>query len=242
MKLAALLVGFALAATSRPAAAQEPQQPPAVPASPSGAPPPVAQPPAAPPAATPAAPASKVYLGGRIGVFRPSDDDELDPFSFESGVDLEALVGLRLNPHLSVEAGLGYYKSSTNTLSAGGTSVDFDLTNVPFTASVRAGTEIDRVALYGLAGVGYHMTELKVNASSASFSGSISEEDDVFGFHLGAGFAFAVTPRLSLGAELRRTFVKGEYQTLLGPGGLGAPTTELTLDGLRIGATATFRR
>jgi len=187
-----------------------------------------------------------VYLGARVGMYKPSDADQLDPFSFETGLDVEGFVGYRLHPNLSVEVGLGYTKSSTNTLSAsdpafGDASVDFERSDMPITASVRAGIDADRVTFYALAGVAYHMTELKVNLESDLASGSLFDEADVFGWHLGGGLAVALTPRLSLGAEVRRTFVSADYPDLLGPEGLGAPTTELKLDGLQLGATIMFR-
>jgi opacity protein-like surface antigen len=221
MRLVAMLAGLAFSISSRPAVAQESQGPAAV------------------------APPSRVYLGVWLGQYKPSNPDDLAPFSFDSGFEFQGRVGYRVNPFLSVELGLGHYKSTTNTsrvtdATFGTVSAGFELTDTPLTLTLLAGFPVDRVTFYGLAGVGYHMTELKVNAEALGVAASLSDSQGVFGLHLGAGLSVSVTHWLNLGAELRRTFVSAEYESVLGPGGLGAPTTRLKLDGMDLGVFAAF--
>lgn len=190
---------------------------------------------------------TRVFLGARLGAYLPSDDDALSPFSFNGAPDAELLVGLRLTPNFSAELAVGYAETSTDTLrgsdpTLGGVSMEFKRSDVPITASARAGLDVDRVTFYGLAGVGYHLTKLTVHAAAENYGeASLSEERNVFGWHVGAGLSVAVTHRLSLGAELRRTFVDAKYDDLLGPENLDWPTTRLKLDGLRLGATIGYR-
>jgi opacity protein-like surface antigen len=209
MKLAALLAAAVLAL---PAAAQQPASP---------------------------------FVGGRVGLFRPGGDMNVaDVFDFGNGLDLEGFVGFPLTPNVALVGGIGYYATDTDTLSAVDPqtgellSAGFEFSAIPITASVRAGGTFDRLSLYALAGVGIHLTTLELKATSSfQGSGSVSEDENAFGWHLGAGLAVAVTPRVSLGAEVRQTFAEASYPDIVGAFG---PSDKLTLDGLRIGATLAF--
>jgi opacity protein-like surface antigen len=256
MKLAAALACLASAVAFVPVAAQEP-----APAAPPAAAPAPAEPavPVAPPAVTPPAPPASapataasparnrrgIFVGARLGLYRPGGDAKVldDTFDFGNGLDLEGFVGVPLNRYLTVVGGVGYYRTGTDTFTGydptyGTVSLGFDVSVIPITASLRAGGTFDGVALYALAGVGYHMTSLEATVGGGMGGGAVSEDDDVFGWHFGVGVAFAVTPRLMLGAELRQTFVEGSYPNLLG--GITGVSDTVTLDGLRFGATIAF--
>lgn len=230
MRIVALIAFFASGVALGPAVAQEPAPPPGPP----------------PPPATPAQARPPVYLGARLGAYLPSGDLQfLDVLDFGTGLDLEGFVGLPLSRHLALEGGVGYTTSGTDTLSAfdpglGAISAKLALSVIPITASLRASTEVDRVTLSALAGVGYHMASLELTVSAPEVGlpeTSVSEDDDVFGFHLGAAVSVALAPRLRLGAELRYTFASADFPSLLDTGG---GSTELKLDGLRLGATLAF--
>jgi opacity protein-like surface antigen len=235
MRLVAAIACVASFVSVEAVLAQESAPPPAVAVPPEAAPPaPVAPAPTvvAPPRAT-----SQVYLGVRAGMYDPSTDDADDIMSvFDQGIDLEGIVGFPLSPYLALEGAIGYYASGTDTMTAydpdfGTISAKMDLSVIPITASLRGTAHAGPVALSALAGVGLHMASLEMTANVPGlFSGSASDDDNAFGFHVGAGVAVALGERVSLGAELRRTFVSATLAD-----------EDFELGGLRIGGMLTFR-
>lgn len=183
-----------------------------------------------------------VSLGLRLGMYDPSDDDSDSMMSiFDEGIDLEAAIGVEVHPNVVLEGAIGYYRTSSDRMSfydpLDGTtmSAKFGLSVIPITASIRLGGQIERLSLYGLAGVGVHMASLEADAEiTDSFgftgSGTVSDDDTAFGFHLGAGASVQVSPGARVGVEIRRTFVDA---TLM--------DESVELGGLRIGATLAFR-
>jgi hypothetical protein len=243
MRFFAALACLASFVPSGAALAQEP-----VPGSAPAAPPAVAPSDATPPA--PSAPATvlaapsgvkpKVYLGVRAGMYNPSadDDDEITSL-FDNGLDLEAIVGIPLSPNFAFEGGIGYYGAGTGQMSMfdpdlGTITAEMDLAVIPITASLRGTAYSGPVAFSALAGVGLHMASFDLTGSVPGVgSASISEDDNVFGFHIGAAVGVAVTERVRLGLELRRTFVSSDMTEEIFD-------QDITLDGLRLGATLTF--
>jgi hypothetical protein len=173
-------------------------------------------------------------------VYNPSadGDDELMSF-FGNGVDLEVSVGFPLNPWFALEGAIGYYRSSSDTVSGsdpflGDFSLQMDVSVIPITASLRATAHAGPVAFSALGGFGIHMASLEASASSSIFgSDSLSDDDTAFGAHLGGAVSVAVSERASIGLELRRTFVSVKFSEF--------SDEKFDLGGLRIGAMLAIR-
>jgi opacity protein-like surface antigen len=207
------------------AAAQEPGAPPAVA--------PAAAAPQPPPALPPDGASRSVYLSVGGGLYQPRGEDEGDVFN--DGLDLGAVLGVQIHPNVALEGGIGYYRASSDRVTAfdpmlGTFSAKLTLSVIPITASVRLMAPAGAVTFSALAGVGIHMADLEGEIDSAALSGSASESDTAFGFHLGGGVALRITERASVGAELRYSFAEASFTDL-----------DVKLDGLHIGATLSFR-
>jgi opacity protein-like surface antigen len=187
----------------------------------------------------PAAPGQQPGAGGRdryfalrLGSYMPQHSD-MD--GFNSGFDGEVAFGAFFTPNLAAEVGIGYFQSSSDTVSVstpyGVATGKAELTVIPVTATGKLVYPIQNVDLYALAGVGIYSGEMKATASLPGYSSaSESSSDTAFGFHLGGGIAVRLTPEFTIGAELRYTGLEATFFDTTGH-----------LDGLRIGALAAYR-
>jgi opacity protein-like surface antigen len=221
------------------ASAQEPRLPAdGVAAPPAQSPPSAAPAPQPPPYAAHAAPnAMPVSLALRVGMYSPQDDSSDSLMSvMNDGIDFEGAVVLQVHPNVALEGAVGYYRSSSDKITEwdptyGTVTAKLGLSVIPITASVRFLGQVDRLTVFGLAGVGLHMASLKAEIDVPGFiSGSATEDDNAFGFHVGAGAAIQVSPAASVGVELRRTFVDASFAG-----------EDVDLGGLRIAAMLSFR-
>lgn len=175
-----------------------------------------AQTPAYPAAPPPWAPSS--YLQLRLGVHVPQSSD-LD--GFNNGVALEAAFGYRWHPNFAAELGIGYFKNSSDTLQTTSGALDVSISSIPVTASLVLVAPMGNVELKGLVGVGLHSTTF--DASVGGLSGS--DSNTAFGFHIGGGASVALSPQVSLGADLRYYIVKPSFAGV-----------DISIDGLQIAA------
>jgi opacity protein-like surface antigen len=156
--------------------------------------------------AAPAAPAAKMYLAAKVGAPFPvaSDLDGLGPkFS------VEAALGYRFNDGVAVELGLGAFnvdgtQSFVNQVGDTNTASGI-LTATSVTAAGKFSLPVDRLELYGLAGLGLYRIEyqIKLYDTLGNRYADQTETDTTFGFLVGAGMAFRVSPRVQLGAEAK---------------------------------------
>ena len=178
------------------------------------------------------------YVNARLGAYMPQDED-LDDAGFGAGVAGEVAIGRRFTPMFAAELGVGHFRSSSDAVTffdpdvGGDVSVDFDLAVTPIVATAKLLLPAGALEPYALAGAGVYLAEMTGNATVGGMSASVSDKDNVFGFHLGAGAAIHVTPAASLGLELRYVIAKAEFSDF--------SDQSLGLDGLQISGGATFR-
>lgn len=178
------------------------------------------------------------YLNARIGAYMPQSE-ELDDFGFGAGIAGEVAVGRRFTPMFAAELGVAHFRSSSDTFTIfdpdTGTdvSVDFDLAVTPILATAKLILPAGALEPYALAGAGLYIAKLTGNANVGGFSGSVSDDDTVFGLHLGAGAQINVTPMASLGLELRYVIAEAEFSDFT--------DQSMGLEGLQISGGATFR-
>jgi opacity protein-like surface antigen len=153
---------------------------------------------------------------------------------FNSGFDGEAAFGAFFTRNFAAEVGIGYFQSSSDTVSVstpyGLATGKAELTVIPVTATGKLVYPIQNVDLYALAGLGIYSGEMKATATLAGLTSSESSSDTAFGFHLGGGVAFQLTPEFTLGAELRYTILEATFFNTTGH-----------LDGLRLGVMGAYR-
>jgi len=137
----------------------------------------------------------------RLGVFMPQSSD-MDGFG--NGVAVGGALGYRFHPNLAGEVDVGYHRS-TASASVQGFSADATFSIIPVALCLKAIAPLGAVDLYGVVGVGLHSVTLEASVSGL---GSASRSDSAFGFQVGAGLAFPVSPAVSLGADLRYASAK----------------------------------
>jgi opacity protein-like surface antigen len=169
---------------------------------------------------------SNAYLVARVGAFVPQGSD-LKDYNFGTGIDFEVGAGMQFTPVLAGEFAIGRFATSgTGTLSypdgTGWTVADFDgdLEVVSFTATLKAFIPMQGpLKVYGLAGVGVYSADLSGTSNWVWTDGvftdagqdTISASNSPFGLHLGAGFAFPVSPQVHLGLEAKYAMVSPKF-------------------------------
>jgi hypothetical protein len=175
------------------------------------------------------------YVAARAGVFHPMAGDL---GAFEDGRDLEVAFGLRFDrgaePYLSAEVAAGHYRAASATTFAaapvGGTLAEtLELGAVPVTGTVRVSFDADHLVFTALGGAGVHFASMEATRVGRTAS-AVAEHARAFGLHLGGELGIALTSRVLLGLEARRTFVSATF--------FDAPTR---LDGLRVAGTLRYR-
>ncbi len=156
--------------------------------------------------------ASPYYISGRIGVFSPQHSD-ID--GFKTGFAGEIALGRRFLPNVAAELGVGHYRSHyeqtfydpTTGMTQG---VKGDLSVTPLTATAKVILPAGALEPYALVGAGLYMADLSAEASGF-VSGSGSDSDTTFGYHLGAGASLAVSGAVSVGLEFRYLWVTPKF-------------------------------
>lgn len=156
------------------------------------------------------------YLEFHAGAVLPQGDD-LDGFG--TGFSFGGTFGARFTRHLSIEGEVAYWQ--TDDSEAG---VDEKIAVLPLTATLRLRAPLSFADLSAFGGGGLHLAWY-----TASGAIEASEDDAVFGWHVGAAVAFRLSPTMLAGAEVRRTFVAAD---------LGG--TDWKLDGLRVALTLAY--
>ena len=134
------------------------------------------------------------YVNARLGAYMPQDED-LDDAGFGAGLAGEVAIGRRFTPMFAAELGVGHFRSSSDAVTffdpdvGGDVSVDFDIAVTPIVATAKLLLPAGALEPYALAGAGVYLAEMTGNATVGGMSASVSDKDNVFGFHLGAGAA-----------------------------------------------------
>ena len=145
---------------------------------------------------------SSDYVALKLGGYLPqaSDVEEFDDaFYGELG------FGHYFSKNFAVEFGVGYTKPGVSTSEfisgVGSVSASLDVTIIPVTLGLRGSIPVGVFEPFATAGIGIYFTEAEASVNVPGFSGSSSENDTSFGYYLGLGANFNVSPNVYLGVE-----------------------------------------
>jgi opacity protein-like surface antigen len=96
---------------------------------------------------------------------------------------------------------------------------------VPILASLRLTLPLDALELSARGGVGVHLASFHGTGALEGF-----DDATAFGWHVGAGAAFALSPTMFVGADVLATFASATF------GGV-----EVAIDGLQVSVTLGYR-
>jgi len=171
------------------------------------------------------------YATLKLGGYLPqaSDVEELDN-SFYG----ELAFGHYFDKNWAIEMGIGYTKPGASvTVSDGVTTatVSADLTIIPVTLGLKGSLPMGTFEPFAVAGVGLYFCELEGDISvSGVGSASASEDDTVFGFFLGAGANFNISPNVFLGLEGKYFWAKPSFAG-----------EDMNIDGINLTANIGYR-
>ena len=163
------------------------------------------------------------YVALKLGGYFPQDDD-LD--NFDSGFNMEFALGHYFNPNVALEFSVGYLETSGSEA-----GVNADITSYPILLSIKAVAPISGGELYALAGGGVYITNLDASALGVN----VSSDDNPFGFHLGVGGNFNLSPNVFLGLEAKYFWVKSSFDLL------GVTSVDVHMDGIQATANIGYR-
>jgi opacity protein-like surface antigen len=153
------------------------------------------------------------YMSVKIGPAIPQHDD-LE--GFNTGVASEVTFGSRFHPNFAGELNVGFAYSTTDTQTfdlGDGTFANAKGTAffMPITGTMKVIAPLGNVDLYALGGLGAYFARLSVDAASSFARVSDSDSSTSLGFHFGVGTAIALSPKVSLGAELKYHIAKATF-------------------------------
>jgi len=154
------------------------------------------------------------YFTLRGGIYSPESDGN---DGFDTGSALEIAFGHYFNRNFALELGLGYLEtdavfSGFDPLFLGNFREDDGITIMPLTLTAKGVYPFrENLELYALVGGGLYYADFESSISS-SFLGSLSRDDSYtpLGAHVGLGFNYRITPRLSLGVEGKHFWTDGK--------------------------------
>jgi opacity protein-like surface antigen len=169
------------------------------------------------PKAPAAAPAMEApyYMTAKLGAYVPTADD-MD--GFNTGLAADVVVGRRMSPNFALEAGLGWFQTSTDSVL--GNKVE--LSAFPIALSAKGILPFGQLELYGLGGASLLVARLE---TKGDLIGGVSDTETGFGLHMGVGAGYRLTRQLSLGVE-------GRYVV--------AEVNDLRMDGLMFNGGLSF--
>jgi opacity protein-like surface antigen len=168
------------------------------------------------PVSEPSGPDTYLELG--LGAFLPqaSDINKLDP-----GVAVQGTFGAMFTRNFGAEATVGYYRAATSTA-----VIDKSLSVLPVLASLRLVAPLKALELSARAGVGLHLASTHLTGSG----GSVYESATAFGYHVGGGAAFKLSPTMLVGVDLLATFASARF------GGV-----QTAIDGLQVSVKLDYK-
>jgi opacity protein-like surface antigen len=145
------------------------------------------------------------YITMKPGIYSP----QLNSLKqFGTGFNGEISFGHRFNPNFAMEMGVGYFNTEATFRGSGQISGiresdHFDV--VPITLSAKLVQPAGKWEFFAMEGIGAYIVSADTKASGTinGWSGraSFKDTDVVFGFHLGLGFNYNITPKWFIGAE-----------------------------------------
>jgi opacity protein-like surface antigen len=139
------------------------------------------------------------YLQLHVGALVPQSSD-LD--GIDTGYAFGGAFGARFSPMVSVEGGVGFARATGAKNGIRRTLVD-----VPFTVSLRLRLPFERGEISGLVGADLHSTRL----TNEVLLLDVTDRATSFGWHVGVGAGFQLSPTIVVGAEVRRSFATAPF-------------------------------
>lgn len=164
------------------------------------------------------------YFSVKAGAYSPQSDD-LD--EFDTGFNGEIAIGHYFNPNFAFELGVGHFKTEASFPEFGERD---EIKAVPVTLTAKAIYPVNGLEMFGEAGVGVYFATGESNFTYGGARYHFDDDDTAFGFHLGLGANFDITPNIFLGVEGRYLWAEAEF------GGINSD-----LDGYIITGTLGFR-
>lgn len=193
-----------------PGAAADPA--PASAAAPAAPRPPPVSLPAAPPVVTPgpSREAGRVpYVYATAGKVIPWGHDMKD---FSGGLAVEGGVGVEIEPHVAVEAGVGHFTVAHRLWApVAGYDVVDEIGATPLVATLRVLGRSANAEYFATAGLGVYWMSFERKVNSVYGGPPFSDADTTRGAHLGAGIVSYLSPRVTLGATARYTWVNATF-------------------------------
>ena len=155
--------------------------------------------------AVPAFAAPPNYFVLKGGIYSPGHEDltAVANGDFDIGFNGEVAFGHYFTPNIAVELGAGYLATSSPAAKA-----DIDAWAIPILLSVKAVAPFPQGEIYALAGVGAYLVEGKHVASG------LKETDTAFGFQVGIGGNYSITPEMFIGLEGKYFWAKASFPTI----------------------------
>lgn len=149
----------------------------------------------------------------KLGVYSPSESNDLNDFNGGSRSELDSKTGFAgevafghyFLPMVAVEFGAGYFESEGSPAAQPG---ELKLKVVPVTATGKVLYPIGRFEPYGMFGLGAYFTDLDVSGNTGNFSGST---EITYGLHAGGGVNFNFSNAMFVGLEGKYLWAKPSY-------------------------------
>ena len=168
---------------------------------------------------------SQNYAALKLGIYSPQSDDLED---FDQGFNGEIGFGHYLTKNFAAELGLGYFQTDATFTKTDVTLGSFvaknEITVIPVTLTGKGIYPVGKLELFLAAGVGIYYAESEFDLSSNALGNTSQiEYDTVFGYHIGVGANFKITPKTDLGVELKYLSAEADFTTAIQgvPLGLG---------------------
>jgi opacity protein-like surface antigen len=163
----------------------------------------------------------------KLGGYLPQASDVED---FDNAFYGELGLGHYFNNNWAIELGVGYTESEASVSGTGG-SASVDLRIIPLTLGIRGSIPVGAIEPFATAGVGAYFTEVDASVNiPGTVVGSGSEDDTVFGFYVGAGANYNVSPNIYLGVEGKYFWAEPSF------GGV-----DVKIDGINLTANIGYR-
>ena len=173
--------------------------------------------------AVPSFAATPNYVALKLGGYFPQHSD-MD--GFDTGFNGEIAVGHYFNPNVALEFSVGYLKSSGSEA-----GVNADITSYPILLSIKGVAPVTGGELYAIAGGGFYIT----NFDASALGVNVSSDDTPFGFQLGVGGNFNLSPNVFLGLEAKYFWAKPSFDIL------GVSSVDAHIDGIQTTANIGYR-
>jgi len=163
------------------------------------------------------------YAAVKLGAYFPQHSD-MD--GSDTGFNAEVAFGHYFTPNVALEFSAGYL--NTTGSDAG---VSWDVTSYPILLSIKGVAPVTGGELYVIAGGGIYITNAELRASGIT----VSSDDTPFGFQLGLGGNFNLSPNVYLGLEGKYFWAKPTFDVL------GLASEDVHIDGIQATANIGYR-